>query len=44
MELLVVPRVLAMLVALPMLTFLAMLCGIIGGGVVCAVSLGDFVG
>ncbi|MBK5526551.1 ABC transporter permease [Pseudomonas sp. TH06] len=39
-ELLVVPRVLAMLVALPMLTFLAMLCGIIGGGVVCAVSLG----
>lgn len=40
MELLVVPRVLAMLVALPMLTFLAMLCGIIGGGVVCAVSLG----
>lgn len=39
MELLVVPRVLAMLVALPMLTFLAMLCGIIGGGVVCAVSL-----
>ncbi|POA25383.1 MULTISPECIES: ABC transporter permease [unclassified Pseudomonas] len=40
MELLVVPRVLAMLVALPMLTFLAMLCGSIGGGVVCAVSLG----
>jgi phospholipid/cholesterol/gamma-HCH transport system permease protein len=39
-ELLVVPRVLALLVALPMLTFLAMLCGIIGGGVVCAVSLG----
>ncbi|VVM94350.1 hypothetical protein PS645_02950 [Pseudomonas fluorescens] len=39
MELLVVPRVLALLVALPMLTFLAMLSGIIGGGVVCAVSL-----
>ncbi|PTC21094.1 ABC transporter permease [Pseudomonas baetica] len=39
MELLVVPRVLAMLVALPMLTFLAMLSGIVGGGVVCAVSL-----
>ncbi|MFW9082146.1 MlaE family lipid ABC transporter permease subunit [Pseudomonas sp. P2757] len=39
MELLVVPRVLALLVALPMLTFLAMLCGIIGGAVVCAVSL-----
>ncbi|MGY2290825.1 MlaE family ABC transporter permease [Pseudomonas sp. SDO528_S397] len=39
MELLVLPRVLALLVALPMLTFLAMLCGIIGGGVVCAVAL-----
>ncbi|SEM64873.1 phospholipid/cholesterol/gamma-HCH transport system permease protein [Pseudomonas sp. ok272] len=38
-ELLVVPRVLALLVALPMLTFLAMLSGIIGGGVVCALSL-----
>lgn len=40
MELLVVPRVLALLVALPMLTFMAMLSGIIGGGVVCAISLG----
>ena len=39
MELLVVPRVLALLVALPLLTFLAMICGIIGGAVVCAVSL-----
>ncbi|WP_339529490.1 ABC transporter permease [Pseudomonas mucidolens] len=39
MELLVLPRVLALLVALPMLTFLAMLSGIIGGGVVCAVAL-----
>ena len=39
MELLVVPRVLALLVALPMLTFLAMLSGIVGGGVVCAVAL-----
>ncbi|MGH8381422.1 ABC transporter permease [Pseudomonas sp.] len=38
-ELLVVPRVLALLIALPLLTFLAMLCGIIGGGVVCALSL-----
>ncbi|EJM56322.1 putative integral membrane protein [Pseudomonas sp. GM49] len=38
-ELLVVPRVLALLIALPMLTFLAMLSGIIGGGVVCAVAL-----
>ncbi|MFJ2286706.1 MlaE family lipid ABC transporter permease subunit [Pseudomonas iridis] len=39
MELLVVPRVLALLVALPLLTFLAMICGIIGGAVVCAVSM-----
>ncbi|MFK8331988.1 ABC transporter permease [Pseudomonas sp. BJa5] len=38
-ELLVVPRVLALLIALPLLTFLAMLCGIIGGAVVCALSL-----
>lgn len=38
-ELLVVPRVLALLIALPLLTFLAMLCGILGGAVVCAVSL-----
>ena len=39
MELLVLPRVLALLVALPMLTFMAMLAGIVGGGVVCAVAL-----
>ncbi|WP_460119375.1 ABC transporter permease [Pseudomonas sp. S2_C03] len=39
MELLVVPRVLALLVSLPMLTFLAMISGIVGGGVVCALSL-----
>lgn len=38
-ELLVLPRVLALLVSLPLLTFLAMICGIIGGAVVCAVSL-----
>jgi phospholipid/cholesterol/gamma-HCH transport system permease protein len=38
-ELLVLPRVLALLVSLPLLTFLAMICGIIGGGVVCAISL-----
>ncbi|HEX8595159.1 MAG TPA: ABC transporter permease [Pseudomonas sp.] len=38
-ELLVVPRVLALLVSLPILTFVAMVSGIIGGGVVCAVSL-----
>ena len=39
MELLVLPRVMALLVSLPMLTFLAMLSGIVGGGVVCAVAL-----
>ena len=39
MELLVLPRVLALLVSLPMLTFVAMLSGIVGGGVVCAVAL-----
>uniref|UniRef100_A0A7C2B9P5 ABC transporter permease n=1 Tax=Pseudomonas graminis TaxID=158627 RepID=A0A7C2B9P5_9PSED len=39
-ELLVLPRVIALLISLPMLTFLAMICGIVGGGVVCAVSLG----
>lgn len=39
MELLVLPRVLALLLVLPMLTFLAMLAGIAGGGVVCALAL-----
>lgn len=39
MELLVVPRVLALLVSLPMLTFVGMLAGILGGGVVCALQL-----
>ncbi|MFL1502036.1 MlaE family lipid ABC transporter permease subunit [Pseudomonas sp. O64] len=39
MELLVLPRVMALLVSLPMLTFLAMLSGIVGGGVVCALAL-----
>lgn len=38
-ELLVLPRVLAMLVTLPLLTFIAMLSGIVGGAVVCAFSL-----
>ncbi|MCT8164423.1 MlaE family lipid ABC transporter permease subunit [Pseudomonas putida] len=38
-ELLVVPRVLALLIALPLLTFVAMVCGIVGGAVVCALSL-----
>ena len=39
MELLVLPRVLAMLASLPMLTFLAMIAGLIGGGLVCAAVL-----
>ncbi len=39
-EFLVLPRVLALLISLPILTFLAMICGIVGGGVVCALSLG----
>lgn len=39
-ELLVLPRVIALLISLPILTFLAMICGIVGGGVVCALSLG----
>lgn len=39
MELLVVPRVLAMLVSLPLLTFLAMMAGLVGGGAVCALVL-----
>jgi len=39
MELLVLPRVLAMLVSLPMLTFLAMIAGLVGGGMVCALAL-----
>ncbi|HCS09513.1 MAG TPA: MlaE family lipid ABC transporter permease subunit [Pseudomonas sp.] len=40
MDLLVLPRVLALLIALPLLTFLAMMAGILGGAVVCIVSLG----
>ncbi|WP_236585564.1 ABC transporter permease [Dyella sp. EPa41] len=39
MELLVLPRVLAMLASLPMLTFLAMVSGLVGGGLVCALVL-----
>ncbi|MFI8480301.1 MlaE family lipid ABC transporter permease subunit [Pseudomonas sp. NPDC078700] len=38
-ELLVVPRVYAMLIALPILTFIAMVCGIVGGAMVCALTL-----
>ena len=39
-EWLVLPRVLAMLLALPILTFIAIICGIAGGMTVCALSLG----
>lgn len=39
LELLVIPRVLALLVAMPVLTFIAMLAGLFGGGVVCALAL-----
>ncbi|WKL64509.1 ABC transporter permease (plasmid) [Klebsiella variicola] len=38
-ELLVLPRVMALLVALPMMTFIGMICGILGGIVVCALTL-----
>jgi phospholipid/cholesterol/gamma-HCH transport system permease protein len=38
-ELLVLPRVLALLVALPLLTFIAMISGIVGGAVVCMAVL-----
>lgn len=38
-ELLVLPRVLAMLIALPILTFVGMLSGIVGGAVVCVLAL-----
>lgn len=38
-ELLVLPRVLALLVSLPILTFIGMICGILGGMVVCTFVL-----
>ena len=38
-ELLVLPRVAALLLALPMLTFVAMISGIVGGMLVCAITL-----
>ncbi|MEH6564148.1 MAG: ABC transporter permease [Halopseudomonas sp.] len=39
LDILVLPRVLALLVAMPALTFIAMLSGLLGGAVVCALSL-----
>lgn len=38
-ELLVIPRVLALVLTLPMLTFIAMIAGIVGGAVVCSLAL-----
>lgn len=38
-EVLVLPRLLALLIAMPLLTFLAMLAGIVGGAVVCTLVL-----
>ncbi len=38
-EVLVLPRVLALLIALPLLSVLAMLAGIVGGAMVCALSM-----
>ncbi|HET8801885.1 MAG TPA: ABC transporter permease [Marinobacter sp.] len=38
-ELLVIPRVLAMMVSLPILTFVGMVAGMLGGGMVCALVL-----
>lgn len=39
MEMLVVPRVLAMVISLPFLTFVGMVSGIVGGAMVCLYSL-----
>jgi phospholipid/cholesterol/gamma-HCH transport system permease protein len=39
-ELLIIPRVLALLISLPLLTFIAMMAGLVGGAVVCQFSLG----
>jgi len=39
LEILVLPRVLALLIAMPALTFIAMISGILGGAVVCALAL-----
>jgi phospholipid/cholesterol/gamma-HCH transport system permease protein len=38
-EVLVLPRTLALLISMPILTFIAMIAGIIGGGLVCMSSL-----
>ncbi|MFP3978582.1 MULTISPECIES: ABC transporter permease [Marinobacter] len=38
-ELLVIPRILAMMVSLPILTFVGVIAGLVGGGMVCALAL-----
>lgn len=38
-ELLVIPRVLALLISLPLLTFVAMICGLLGGALVALMAL-----
>lgn len=38
--LIVIPRVVALLVSMPLLTFLGMVAGLLGGAIVCALSLG----
>ena len=39
-EVLVLPRVLALVLGLPMLTFVAMLAGVLGGALVCVLAIG----
>ncbi|MEO1089226.1 MAG: MlaE family lipid ABC transporter permease subunit [Pseudomonadota bacterium] len=39
-EILVVPRVLALVIALPLLAFFANICGLVGGGLMCIFALG----
>lgn len=39
-DVLVLPRLLALLISMPLLTFIGMVSGILGGALVCAVSLG----
>lgn len=39
LDILVMPRVLAMLISLPLLTFIAMMSGMLGGALVCALKL-----
>lgn len=39
-DVLVLPRILALLVSMPLLTFIGMVSGILGGALVCAVALG----